>query len=313
MVESGVTTNGGRDHADSVADAGRNGGVTLKMKFTKMHGAGNDFIMIDDRSLNFPEADVALVRSISARDSGVGCEGVLVVRLTESSTECDYRMIFLNPDGSRASMCGNAARCVALFAFEHGIGGRHQRVGTDAGVIALDVVESGGGRGVVRVHMTPPKDRVPGVWVDLPGGRRAECFKVDTGVPHAVVFVDDVAAVDVVGDGRTIRRAAVFAPAGANVDFVQVVKGSGAVMRTYERGVEGESGACGTGAVAAGIAMAEKLGIGLPVFIRVRSGDMLAVGGETAASGLCHAMTLTGPACKVFEGVIDTELFEGGR
>jgi len=285
----------------------------LKIKFTKMHGAGNDFIMIDDRSVNFPDGDAGLVRAIAARGSGIGCEGVLVVRLAETFSTCDYRMIFLNPDGSRASMCGNASRCVALFAFEHGIGGRRQRVGTDAGIITLEVLESGGGRGVVRVHMTEPNARVPGVWVDLPGGRRAECFKVDTGVPHAVVFVDDVAAVDVAGDGRAIREAKVFAPAGANADFVQVMEGSGAVMRTYERGVEGESGACGTGAVAAGIAMAEKLGTGLPVFIRVRSGDMLAVGGEMAESGLCRAMTLTGPARKVFEGVIDTELFEGGR
>lgn len=278
-----------------------------------MHGAGNDFIMIDDRSVNFPEADVALVRSISARGVGIGCEGVLVVRLAETFSETDYRMVFLNPDGSRASMCGNAARCVALFAFEHGIGGRHQRVGTDAGVIALDVLESGGGRGVVKVHMTDPNDRASGVRVALPGGRSAACFKVDTGVPHAVVFVDDIDAVDVAGDGKVIRHAGVFAPAGANVDFVQVIEGSGAVMRTYERGVEGESGACGTGAVAAGIALAEQRGIVLPVYIKVRSGDMLVVGGEMAASGLCHAMTLTGPARKVFEGVIDTDLFEGGR
>ena len=279
----------------------------MKLKFTKMHGAGNDFIMIDDRSGNFPEHDARLVKAIASRGTGIGCEGVLIVRLAETFGDCDYKMIFLNPDGSRASMCGNASRCVGLFAFENCIGDRHQRVGTDAGIISVDVLESDSGQGTVCVHLTEPKDRIPSVWVDLPGGRRVECFKVDTGVPHAVVFVDDVAAVDVDKEGRLIRFADAFAPAGVNVDFVQVILSGGAyAMRTYERGVEGESGACGTGAVAAGVAMAEKLGIKLPVVFQVSSGDYLAVDGAVAESGLCHEMTLTGPARKVFEGYMDT-------
>ncbi len=118
--------------------------MTMKIKFTKMHGAGNDFLIIDDRSHNFPENDVELVRAISARGTGVGCEGVLIVRLAAAFTDCDYEMIFLNPDGSRASMCGNASRCVALYTFERNIAGRRQRVGADAGVITLDVLEAHG-------------------------------------------------------------------------------------------------------------------------------------------------------------------------
>ena len=279
----------------------------MKIKFTKMHGAGNDFVMIDDRSGNFPEHDARLVKALASRGTGIGCEGVLIVRLAESFSDCDYKMIFLNPDGSRASMCGNASRCVGLFAFENGIGGRHQRVGTDAGIITVEVLESDSGHGTACVHMTEPKDRAPCGHVDLPGGRRAECFKVDTGVPHAVVFVDDVDTVDVDTDGRIIRFADLFAPAGVNVDFVQVSRDeSPHAMRTYERGVEGESGACGTGAVAAGVAMAEKLGIKLPVALKVRSGDCLAVDGTVDGSGLCHGMTLTGPVRKVFEGYLET-------
>ena len=179
------------------------------MKFTKMHGAGNDFVIIDDRSMNFSEHDTVRVRRIGARGTGVGCEGIILVRLADAFTECDFKMIFLNPDGSRASMCGNAVRCLALFAFEKGIGGRHQRIGTDAGIISADVLDVCEGQGVVRIHMTEPKNRVPLVNVDLPHGRSAACFKVDTGVPHAVLFVDDVAAVDVAGDGKVIRFAKV--------------------------------------------------------------------------------------------------------
>ncbi len=283
------------------------------MKFTKMHGAGNDFVIMDDRSMNFPEHDVALVQKISVRGTGVGCEGVILVRLAEALSDCDFTMIFLNPDGSRASMCGNASRCLALFAFEHGIGGRHQRIGTDAGIITADVLEVSSGHERVCVHMTEPKDRLPLVSVTLSDGRVVACFKVNTGVPHGVVFVEDVSAVDVARDGREIRFAEAFAPAGVNVDFVQVVANGPALMRTYERGVEAESGACGTGAVAAGLAMAETLGALLPVSLRVRSGDILEVDGQVAESGLCHDMTLTGPACKVFEGHFDTHWMEGLR
>ncbi len=280
------------------------------MKFTKMHGAGNDFVVIDDRSMNFSEHDTSKIQKISARGTGVGCEGVILIRLADAFTDCDFKMIFLNPDGSRASMCGNASRCLALFAYEKGIGGRHQRFGTDAGIIRADVLDVCEGQGSVCVHMTEPKERVPLVTMNLCGGRSMACFKVDTGVPHAVWFVDDIAAVDVAGDGSFIRFAEVFAPQGVNVDFVQIVENGPSLMRTYERGVEAESGACGTGAVAAGIAMAEKLGISLPVSLRVKSGDVLVVNGQRAESGLCHSMTLTGPACKVFEGHLNKRWLE---
>ena len=285
----------------------------MKIKFTKMHGAGNDFLILDDRAGAFPDQDAALVARLAARRFGVGCEGVLALRQADAFTDFDYKMVFLNPDGSRAAMCGNASRCVALFAFELGIGGRCQRILADAGAITAEILEAGRGRGIVRIHATKPCGRAAIVNVDLPGGRTAECFKVDTGVPHAVVFVDDVTSVDVMGDGRAIRNAAAFAPAGTNADFVQELEPGIAWMRTCERGVEAESGACGTGALAAGIALAERRGAKLPVAIRVGSGDVLIVDGEIGESGLCCGMTLTGPARKVFEGVVDTEWLEGAN
>lgn len=282
----------------------------MKIKFTKMHGAGNDFVILDDRVGAFPDQDAALVARLAARRFGVGCEGVLVLRQADAFTDFDYKMIFWNPDGSRAAMCGNASRCVALFAFELGVSGRCQRILTDAGAITAEILEASRGRGIVRIHATKPCGRATVVDVDLPGGRKAECFKVNTGVPHAVVFVPDVAAVDVIGDGRAIRNAPVFGPAGTNADFVQTLPSGGALLRTYERGVEAESGACGTGALAAGLALAERYGVKLPVSIRVSSGDILVVDGEVDDDGLCCAMTLTGSARKVFEGVVDTDWLE---
>lgn len=285
----------------------------MVISFTKMHGAGNDFIVIDDRNESFSDHDVAFVRQISGRRTGIGCEGVIVVRPALSDAECDYRMVFLNPDGSRASMCGNAARCVALFAFDNGTGGRVQRIGTDAGIVVAEIIASGAGCGTVCVQMTPPHGRRESVHIALPDGRAVDCFYVDTGVPHAVVFVDDVAAVDVAGDGRAIRTADAFAPEGANVDFVQIVPDGPSLMRTYERGVEAESGACGTGATAAGVAMAEAKGIVLPVSLQFPSGDILVVDGLVGASGQCHSVRLTGPAQKVFEGRLQVRWTGGGE
>jgi len=274
----------------------------MTISFTKMHGAGNDFIVIDDRHERFPDHDAAFVRQIAGRRTGIGCEGVIILRPALNDAECDYRMIFLNPDGSRASMCGNATRCLALFAFDNGTGGRVQRIGTDAGVVIAEILTASAGFGSVCVQMPPPHGRRESVRVALPNGRGVDCFYVDTGVPHAVVFVDDVTAIDVAVDGRAIRTAEAFAPAGTNVDFVQIVQDGPALVRTYERGVEAESGACGTGAAAVGVAMAESRRQSLPVSLQFSSGEILVVNGQMNASGLCDGVRLTGPARKVFEG-----------
>lgn len=276
-----------------------------------MHGAGNDFIVIDDRHENFPDHNAALIRQIAARRTGVGCEGVILFRPALNDATCDYRMVFLNPDGSRASMCGNATRCLALFAFDNGTGGRVQRIGTDAGIVVAEILTSSAGFGTVCVQMPPPHGRRESVRVALPDGRGVNCFYVDTGVPHVVVFVNDVAAVDVAGDGRAIRTAEAFVPAGANVDFVQIMPDGSALVRTYERGVEAESGACGTGAAAVGVAMAESRGCALPVSLQFSSGDILIVDGQVDASGQCCSVRLTGPAQKVFEGRLQMRWLSG--
>ncbi len=282
----------------------------MKIKFTKMQGAGNDFILIDDRSCHFPEQDTTLIQRISARGTGIGCEGLILVRLADTFSGCDYRMVFFNPDGSRAEMCGNASRCVALFAYEHGIGGLHQKIDTDAGIITAEIKTYEEGVGRVVIQMVPLQDRRTDVAINLSGGRTVSCCHVNSGVPHAVVIVDDIASVDVAGDGRALRFADAFAPAGANIDFVQIVRKDGpSRIRTYERGVEAESGACGTGAVATAVALVEQAGLAFPIDLQVKSGDILTVDGTVAESGLCHDVTLTGPAQKVVEGFFQSRWF----
>ncbi len=278
----------------------------MKLNFTKMQGAGNDFVVIDDLGGRFPVEDRALIRRLAARRMGIGCEGVIVIRPGPDDASADFTMLFFNPDGSRASMCGNATRCLALFAFEHGIGGRVQRMATDAGPVVAEILDARRGYGTVRVALTPPRDRREQVSVALTRGRVADCFHVNTGVPHAVVFVEDAEAVDVVSDGRAIRHAAVFSPSGVNVDFVSLLPDGSVRARTYERGVEDESGACGTGAVAVAIALVERRGGALPVVVRFGAGMALVVDGVRDAAGLCHAMRLTGPARLVFEGCLET-------
>ena len=272
-----------------------------KLRFTKTHGAGNDIIIIDDRSATFPEHDAALIRSLSDRRLGIGSEGIVLVRLAETFTGCSFRMVFFNPDGSRASFCGNAARCVALFAYKAGIGGKIQTIASDAGEFKAEIisVDSHCAKAEVRVEMPPPKNRVKSVMVG-----NYDCYALNTGVPHAVVFVADTSAIDVAAEGRALRFAPQFAPDGTNADFVQITGASSAKMRVYERGVEAESGACGTGACAAGAAMAEKLEAPLPVTLETSSGYTLTVDGDFGANGLLEKIRLSGPAEIVFEGHI---------
>lgn len=267
----------------------------MTVKFTKMHGAGNDFVVVDDLRGTFPSGNPALIAALAARRTGIGCEGVILAEKADPASGADYKMRFFNPDGYPASMCGNGARCVALFAFRRGIAGISQKIETDSGIVSADILEPGLSGALVKVTMTPAS-AVENRVVKVKAGS-FECLCVNTGVPHAVVFVENADAADVRTVGRQIRESDDFAPDGTNVDFAEVVSPGEIVLRVYERGVEDESGACGTGAVAAAIASFYRGTTGRNVSIRVSSGDTLEV--SVLESG---APALTGPACIVFEG-----------
>ena len=256
----------------------------MKIRFVKMHGAGNDFIMVDDREGTFPVDDRQWMAAIAARGTGVGCEGIILVQKSQTA---DFRMRFFNPDGSEAELCGNGARCVAAFAREIGaVQSDAMRFETLAGEVRAEIV----GRDLVKVWMPAPRDL------------RANF--VNSGVPHCIVPVADVAGVDVAGEGRRIRYSDEFAPAGTNVDFVAFHCPHDLSIRTYERGVEAESGACGTGSVAAAVVGVAQHGMTFPVAVRTLMGHVLTIGGEHDGAGFRN-ITLTGPVCRVFDGELD--------
>lgn len=231
---------------------------TAPVAFAKMNGAGNDFILIDNRrGIIGPEA-AELARRVCHRRLGVGADGLILI---ESSATVDFAWRFFNSDGSLAEMCGNGARCAARFAHLNGIAGSKMQFETLAGVIRAEM------RGdEVAIRITPPALVAEELALTVAGGT-FKMDRIDTGVPHAVVFVDDPAAVDVVALGREIRFHPRFAPAGTNVNFAAVKAPGVLALRTYERGVEDETLACGTGATAASLAAARRFGWASPVFV----------------------------------------------
>jgi diaminopimelate epimerase len=237
--------------------------------FWKASGSGNDFIIIDNRNLSLNVGDLpAFVRNVCRRKVSVGADGLLLV---EPSLAADFRWRFFNSDGSAAAMCGNAARCVARFSFENGITGRTLSFETQAGIINAEVAGD-----VVKAQLTDPSPLQQDIRVHLSGGDCGlDC--IDTGVPHAVCFVASAEACDVAATGREIRRHEVFQPEGANANFALVVNRHKMRVRTYERGVEDETLACGTGVVASVLAAAGRRFVDSPVDVSVQSGETLRV------------------------------------
>jgi diaminopimelate epimerase len=267
----------------------------MKIEFWKMHGAANDFIMVDDREETFPIADQNWIGSVASRRTGVGCEGVILIQPSDSS---DFRMRFFNPDGSEVEMCGNGARCIARLASDIGAAGSEMTIDTIAGELKATVT----GPSVV-LGMTAPVDWAMNQSIVL-GGDNFEYSSVNTGVPHAVFVVEDVADVDIRKLGAEVRYHDVFSPTGTNANFLQVTDGQSIKVRTYERGVEDETLACGTGMTACAL-VAAKMGLVTgPVTVIPASGDKLAVDFTLSDDGAAD-VTLTGPAEYVFTGTLE--------
>ncbi|HOM28921.1 MAG TPA: diaminopimelate epimerase [Deltaproteobacteria bacterium] len=273
----------------------QSGGHMETITFTKMSGAGNDFIMIDACSsdLHLPWSEKAA--SWCRLKTGIGADGLIVIAPHE---ECDFTMRIFNSDGSEADMCGNGARCAALFARMQGLAGPEMRFMTKAGVIGAKVRENR-----AAIEMTEPRDLACGMSVQADDEPLTVHF-VNTGVPHAVLFTRDLDAEPVADLGRRLRYHELFAPTGTNVDFVEAAGGNVIRVRTYERGVEAETLACGTGAVASAI-VSHRLGMvqAPPITVKMPGGD-LAV--DFAANGSAYtSVWLDGPVDVVFKGEID--------
>jgi diaminopimelate epimerase len=266
-----------------------------RLPFVKMTGAGNDFVVIDNRARRHA-LSAAQIERLCHRRFGIGADGLLAVEPADGPG-ADFRMRYYNADGGEAEMCGNGARCFARFV-QAMPRAEVERVRflTPAGLITGDYLG-----GEVRVNLTEPTETKIRQRADF-GWGEIEYHFMNTGVPHVVLFVPDVEKAEIVAHGRAIRRSPVF-PRGTNVNFVQVVDAQNLLVRTYERGVEDETLACGTGVTAAALLTNRVRGNPLPLRLKVRGGDILTVGARGDGEGF-RDVTLTGPAVEVFSGEI---------
>ncbi|MDH3956406.1 MAG: diaminopimelate epimerase [Desulfobacteraceae bacterium] len=238
-----------------------------KIEFYKMSGSGNDFIIIDNRNNIIDENGLSkFIAKVCRRKMAVGADGLILVENTDSS---DFKWRFFNSDGSDAEMCGNGARCVARFAYLNDIAGSNMSFETLAGLVKAEVIKDR-----VKVKMTDPLDLKTDDTIELKNGLLS-ISSVNTGVPHVVIVNDSIDDVDIVKIGREIRYHDQFSPAGTNVNFVCHIKDNTLAIRTYERGVEDETLACGTGAAASAIIMAHKMKLDSPLSVLTRSGGYL--------------------------------------
>ncbi len=268
----------------------------MTLNFTKMNGAGNDFVVLDNRDLSLALTQDQIA-ALCDRHRGVGADGLLAVEPAESGA--DFKFRYYNADGGEAEMCGNGARCYGRYA--QTLLAEPAEVLTFETIVGELAAKFDGD--LVEIAMADPFDLELDVDLALEGVGRVDV--INTGVPHVVVFVQDLAATDVVGLGRAIRNHAHFAPAGTNVNFASVVGDQHIAIRTYERGVEGETLACGTGMTACALIHNILTGTGSPIKVDVKGGDTLEIGFVPGADHAYTEVTLKGPADFVFTGTIE--------
>jgi diaminopimelate epimerase len=267
-----------------------------KIPFWKMSGSGNDFVVVDNRRKRLRSSLPALAAKLCHRQFGVGADGLL---LLEPSAKADFRMVYFNADGSRASMCGNGARCMAWVAHEKGIVNGAFHFETDAGLVKGEVDKK-----MIKITLGDAFDYRPQVALKI-GGKPYHVAYLNTGVPHVVLEVSNVDKIDLPVLGRAIRYHKAFGPKGANVNFIQRLNSRTIKVRTYERGVEGETLACGTGVTASAIVAALRGRVSTPVRCRVAGGDTLEVEFDLRPENRRHPVTnvtLEGPVQRTFVG-----------
>jgi len=267
-----------------------------RITFLKMSGSGNDFIVVDNRRGKVAPADgAALAKTLCARRVSVGADGLILI---QDSNRADFAWRFYNADGSEAAMCGNGGRCAARFAFLKGIAGEKMSFETGAGLIRAEIREES-----VKLQLPEPygyRDRV-----GLKTGREnIDAAFLIVGVPHAVVAVENLAKAAVGKIGRAVRLHKEFAPEGTNVNFFSIDGPRSLSIRTYERGVEGETLACGTGSVATALTAAAAGLIRGPVKVATRGGEVLTVHFRRRGSAF-RDVYLEGAASIVYEGKVE--------
>ncbi len=264
-----------------------------EITFYKMVATGNDFVVADNRKKMISDP-VAFTRKVCDRHTGIGGDGVL---LLENSKKADYKMRILNADGSEAEACGNGFRCIALLANQKfGFSTKH-RFESLAGLVNAKVKGSR-----VRVGLMEPKDFSGREKLQL-NGRSLHYYFVRVGVPHVVIFVEGLSKIPVMELGREIRHHSQFVPAGTNVNFVELAGPDSINVETYERGVEANTLACGTGSTASAIVSARVGYVKPPVRVKTRGGEILTIDFEKKGEKIRN-VSLEGEARLVFEGIL---------
>lgn len=275
--------------------------MQIIVEFTKMNGAGNDFIVIDNRFYRFSDEELSgFARRLCPRRKGIGADGLLAFNAPDDAGH-DFRMRYVNADGTIGTMCGNGARCLVLFARRAGLDASEMRVETDAGVFRAEGSEDG----PVRIYQHALADYTPHrVLRSMSEMDVADAHYIWTGTEHLVCFVDHVADIPVGAWGPAIRQDEALAPAGANIDFVEVIDDNRLLVRTYEKGVEAETLACGTGAVASAVVArmlertdSDRIDVDMP-------GGRLTVGFRLEERGV-QDLYLEGPAEAVYRGTFE--------
>lgn len=267
----------------------------MEISFSKYSGSGNDFILIDDRKGFFPINKVHIVQNLCHRRNGIGADGVI---LLQNSASADFRMRIYNADGSEAEMCGNGIRCLAKFLVELGFKEDSWHIETMERRLYCKLTDNR-----VSVNMGEPTD----FSFDLPlsvDGQLNTVHVLNTGVPHAVIFVDDEERVSIDRTGAMIRYHDQFRPKGVNASFACVRPSGEVFQRTYERGVEAETLACGTGATAVAIAAAKVKKLQPPIPVRTRSGSLLEIDFKLNGDKVLD-VTMTGDAVLVYRGRVE--------
>jgi diaminopimelate epimerase len=272
----------------------------LKIDFSKMSGAGNDFIVLDNRSAAIKD-NAALAKLICDRHWSVGADGLL---LLEASERASYRMMYYNADGSYGGMCGNGGRCIAMYAY------LHQIAQSDHTLEALDHIYSVSINSKnVSIHMKNPILIKLNRYISI-GKKKLTYHSIDTGAPHVIIQINefskdkDLDRFDVQRWGRELRWHKKFSPAGTNVNFIKVINDNSIYLRTYERGVETETLACGTGSVAAAIIAYKKWKLNTPLTVFPTSKIPLIINFDEVDKTIQNVV-LTGPAIITFTGSVD--------
>ena len=259
----------------------------MTIQFSKYEGAGNDFIMIDDRKLQFP-ANAQLISKLCDRHFGIGADGILLVQHSEGY---DFGMNYFNSDGSHATFCGNGGRCITAFAHQKGIAGNTCRFLAADGIHEASITENTGNVMIVELGMLDP----------VLYSMDKNYYYLNTGTYHVVKFVDNPDDIDIIEAGRELRYDNRFGPHGTNVNFARLLKNE-LYVRTYEKGVENETLSCGTGVTASAIAASLKYG-GTSFYVNTAGGRLFVSFMRTGDT--IKNVKLTGPAKLVFEGTIE--------